>query len=199
MSSTVISAAAIGLISPASARPSISPRAPKSWPASWDAGSWPLPNSRSIAPVNSPHSVNSPFPASARHRGCSASKTRRRYGSGGPSGSVFGLAIGTRSQPIRYRTISRDPVGHDKGQDQLGQVQPSSRYKSVALIDQIENGSDDQRDDERTLRHAVGYATEPNPRPLPHRASLFRQSPSALRALLSHQPCDRIFRRRDRP
>src|SRR5713226_10339756 len=73
----------------------------------------------------------------------------------------------------------------------------SSPEQGVALVDQVEDRADDKCHDERTLRHAVGDAAPPYPRPLLHDASPLNGA-QACRARLdpssrSKVSCGRYF------
>src|SRR5215472_10455509 len=62
-------------------------------------------------------------------------------------------------QPIRDCAVGTHHVGYAVGQDQLQPVDGGHSEQRIALIDQVENGSNDERDIERPAGHAVGNRT----------------------------------------
>jgi hypothetical protein len=75
------------------------------------------------------------------------------------------LAIARRarnSQPIRHRPVGGDAVRHRISQDDLCEIELAVTEKDVALIDQVENRTDDQGHKQRTPRNAIRYAVPAN-------------------------------------
>src|SRR5262249_25194026 len=60
-------------------------------------------------------------------------------------------------QLIRDCTVGTHRVGHAAGQDQFQPVDGRHSNQRIALIDQIEHGSDNERHIERAALYAVGY------------------------------------------
>src|SRR5262249_52057861 len=60
-------------------------------------------------------------------------------------------------QPIRDCAVSTHHVGYAVGQDQFQPVDGCHSEQRIALIDQVEHGSNDERDIERPAGHPVGY------------------------------------------
>ena len=56
----------------------------------------------------------------------------------------------------RYSPISADKIRNDVGQRELCEIQVAPRDKRIALIDQVEDRADNQRDPERAARNAIG-------------------------------------------
>src|SRR5215831_8852911 len=55
------------------------------------------------------------------------------------------------------RAVGTHHVGYAVGQDQFQPVDGCHSEQRIALIDQVEHGSNDERDIERAAGHAVGY------------------------------------------
>src|SRR5262249_51028480 len=80
----------------------------------------------------------------------------RRYGAPPWSRASFERYIRFR-QPIRDCAVGTHHVGYAIGQDQFRPVDGCHSEQHIALIDEVEHGSDDERDIERPAGHAVGY------------------------------------------
>ena len=51
----------------------------------------------------------------------------------------------------RYRTVGTHKIRHDIGERELGQIEAMPGKKRVALVDQVEDRTDDQCDPQGTL------------------------------------------------
>lgn len=63
---------------------------------------------------------------------------------------------GPPAQLIGNSAVGANEVGNTVGQNDLQPIDGRRAEKGVALIDQVEQGSDDQRDMERAAQNAVG-------------------------------------------
>src|SRR6266851_7875568 len=72
------------------------------------------------------------------------------------------------SEVVGHGAIGADAVWNGKGKKDLGPVDRTAGQQRIALVDQVEDGSDNKRDDKGTPRHAVRYAAPASSAPGRH-------------------------------
>jgi len=65
-------------------------------------------------------------------------------------------------EPVRDGAIGTDKIGHQIGQQQLGDVERQPGEHGIALVDQVQNRPDDERDEKRASWHAVRNRITPD-------------------------------------
>ena len=58
-----------------------------------------------------------------------------------------------RMNAERYRAVGAHKIWHDIGERELGKMEAMAGKKRVALVDQVENRTDDQRHPQGALWH----------------------------------------------